>query len=170
MEPISTSSTTMSTPSSCPSTITPAQKIQSPHIIPSDEKPLSSQPHLPPSVDINYLPQPQTKVIPTEPSNANFHKNSLEILSIHILNLVHKEATNIPPIPSSSTTTPCENRTKFEYLNLHQIFGCRQLCNKKHLTTAENKILFNLGLLPSTFVSFATIINPLEVKTINKQS
>ena len=65
IEPMFTSSTTMDTPSSRPSTITPNPTPQSPHIIPKDEESISSQPPLPPSIYIDYLPQTSTKVPPT---------------------------------------------------------------------------------------------------------
>ena len=125
MEPISTRSTTMATPSGLPSMIYPAEIPQTPHNIPSYENSLSFQHPLPPYKYINCLPQPPTKVPPTETRNANLHKNSLETLSVRTLNLVHKDATNLPTIPPSSTSAPCDNCTQFKSLNIHLIFGCR---------------------------------------------
>ena len=139
------------------------------NIIPSDEDYFSSQPPLPPSIDIDCIPQPLTKVPPTETSYATLHKNSIELLTIRTLNLVHREATNLPPIPTSLTPTPCDNWTQFESLNLHRIFVCRQLRNQNHLTAATNASLVNLGLILSTIGSFATISNPPKGKTIKKR-
>ena len=143
MEPRYTRSTTKATPSGHPPTINPAQTPQSPHIITSDEKSLSYKPLLPTSIYINGIPQPPNKVIPTESSNETLNKNSVEPLSIITLNLVHKDATNLPPLPHSLPPSPCKNRTQFEPLNLHRIFGCRQYRNKNQLTVATNSSLFN---------------------------
>ena len=159
----------MATPYGCPSTINPGPAPQSPHIIPSDEESISSHPPLPPSIDIDCIPQPLTKVPPTEPSNATLHKKSIDPLSICTLSLVHRDATNLPPIAPSLTTATCENRTKSKPLNLHLIFGCRQFHNQKHLTAATNAILVNSVLLLSTIGSFATIANPPKGKTIKKR-
>ena len=141
-------SATMATPSGLPSTITPSQKLQSPHINPSDEEYISSQPLIPTSIDINCIPQPSTKVPPTEPSNTTLKKNSIEPLSIRTINLVHKDADNIRPIPPSSTLVSCKNRKHFESLNIHCIFGCRKFRNQKHLTSETNASIVNSGLLP----------------------
>ena len=159
----------MATYSGRPSTITPEPTPQSTHIIPSDEDSISSQPPLPPSIDIYCLPQPLTKVPPTEPSDATLNNNSIEPLSIRTLNLVHRYATNLPPLHLSSTPAPCDNQKQFESLNLHHIFGCRQVRNQRHLPTATNPSLVNSGLLPSTIVSFAAISNPPKGKTIKKR-
>ena len=166
METISTRSTTISKTSGRPSMITPSKTPQSPHIIPLDEESLSSQPPQPPSIDIECLPPPKTKVSPTKPRDETLHKKSVEPLSIRNRNLVHKDATNLPPIYLSSKLAPCENRTQFESQNLHKIFGCRQFCNQKHLTTATNASLVNSGILPSAMGSFDTIANPNRGKTI----
>ena len=91
----------MDTPSSCPSTVSPDKTPQSPHISPLDEESLSSQPPLPPSIYIGFLPPPPTKFPPTEPIDEIFHKNLVEPLSIRTLNLVHKETTKFPSIPTS---------------------------------------------------------------------
>ena len=117
---------------------------------------------------MDYLPQPSAKVQPTEPSDATLHKNYIESISVCTLNLVHRYATNLPHIPLSSTPAPCENRTQFESLNLHRIFGCRQFRNQKYLIAATNASLVKLGLLLSTIGSFAAISNPTKVNTIKK--
>ena len=114
-------------------------------------------------------PQPLIKVKASEPRDAILHKNSVEPLYIRTLNLVHKDANNIPPTPPSSTPAPCENRTQFNSLNLHRIFGCRQFRNQKHLTAATSVSLVNSGLLPSTIGSFSTIKNPAKGKRIKKR-
>ena len=159
----------MATPSGLPSTTTPAQKPQSPHINTSDEEYISSQPLLPTSIDINYIPQPLTKVPPTEPSNTTLKKNSIEPLSTRTLNLVHKDAANICPIPPSSRLASCKNKKRFESLNIHCIFGCRKFRNQKHLTSATNTSIVNSSLLPSTIGYFATTANSTKGNTIKKQ-
>ena len=169
IEPIATTSTSMDTPSGCSSLITSDPTPQSPHIIPSDEESVFFQPHPPPSIDIAYLPQPPTKVPPTEPRNATMHKNSIEPLSSCTPNLVHKDTTNIPHIPPSLAPAPFKNQTQFKSLNLHYMFGCRQFPNQKHLPAATNASLANSGLLPSTIGSFPTITNPYKQKTITKR-
>ena len=105
------------------------------------------------SIDINFLPQPSTKVPYTEPIDATLHKNSIEPRSIRTLNIVHRDYTNLPPIPPSLTPEPCENWTQFKSLNLHRIFGCMQFRNQKHRSSATNASLVNPGL-----ISFATIV------------
>ena len=168
-EPKSTSSKATDTPSGRPSIINPEPTPQSPHIIPSYEDSISSQASLPPSIYIGCLPQPSTKIKPTEPSDATLHKNSVEPLSISTLNLVHRDAINLLHIPPSSATSPCENKTQFESLNINRIFGCRQFRSKKHLTAATNASLVNSGLLPSTIGSFATIASPTKGNPIKKR-
>ena len=159
----------MTTPSGIPSTITPEITRQSTHIIPSDDEPITFQTSLPASLQRNNQPQSLIDIKASEPSNAILQKNSVEPLSLCTLNLVHKDASNLPPIPPSSTPAPCENRTQFESLNLHRIFGCRQFRNQKHLTAATNASLVNSGLLPSTIGSFTKIANPEKGKPIKKR-
>ena len=93
----------------------------------------------------------------------------VEPLSIRTLNLVHKDATNLPPIPPSSTPAPCKYRTQFKSLNIHRIFGCLYFRNQKHLTAATNSSLVDLGILPSTIGSFATIANPPKGEPIKNR-
>ena len=169
IEPKATSSNTMATPSGLPSTITPETKTQSPHIIPSDDESISSQVSLLTSLNSNNQPQPPIEIKSSEPSNAILHKNLVEPLSTRTLNLVHKDANNLPPISQSSTPAPCENITQFESLNLNCISGCRKFRNQKHLTAATNASLVNSGLLPSTIGSFSTISNPYKGKPTKKR-
>ena len=121
------------------------------------------------SLNSDNQPQPLIKIEASEPRNALLHKNSVEPLSLRTLNLVHKDAYNLPPTPPSPTPAPCENRTQFESLNLHRIFECRKLRNQKHLTVATNVSLVNSGLLPSTIGPFAKITNPSKGKPIKKR-
>ena len=158
----------MATPSGRPSTITPEPKPQSSHIIPSDDESISSQNSLLPSLNSNNKPQPLIKVKPSEPSDTITHNNLVETLYVRSINLVYKDTNNLPPIPPSSTPAPSENIIHFEPLNLHRIFGCRQLRNQKHLTAATNASLVNSGLLPSIISYFATITNPAKGKPIKK--
>ena len=110
-----------------------------------------------------------TKITATYTRNATLHKNSVEPLSIRTLNLVHRDAKNLSPIPPSLAPVPCDNRTQFESLNIHRIFGCRQFRNQNHLTTATNESLVKSGLLPSTISSLDTIANNTKGKPIKKQ-
>ena len=103
--------------------INPADNHQYPNLIPPDEDYICTEPPLPIIIDIQPVPLPPNDDTTTEPSDETLHKSSVEPLSICTLNLVHKYATNLPPVPMSSTTAPCKNRTKFEALNLHMISG-----------------------------------------------
>ena len=169
IEPKAPSSKTMETPSGRSSTITPEPTHQLPHIIPSDDESITSQTSLAPSFQSDNQPQPLINIKSSDPNDSLLHKNSLEPLSLRTLKLIHKDTSNLPPIPPSSTPAPCENRTQFNSLNLHRIFGCRQFRNQKHLTAATNASLVNSGLLTSIIGSFATIANPDKRKPINKQ-
>ena len=159
----------MATPSGRPSTIIPEPTHQSPHIIPSDDESIKSETSLPASLQSNNKPQPLINIKASEPSNALLHKNLVEPLSLRTLKLVHKDAYNLPPIPPSSTPAPGKNRTQFDSLNLHRIFGCSKFRNQKYLTAAKNASRVKSGLLPSTIGSFATIENPTKVKPIKKR-
>ena len=150
IEPKATSSKTMETPSGRPSTINPEPRPQSTHITPSDDKSISSQTPLLPSLNSDNQPQPPIKIKSSDPKYTILQKNSVETLSIRTLNLVYKDANNLPPIPSLSTTAPCENITQFESLNLHRIFVCRQFRDQKHLTVETNETLVNSVLIPKT--------------------
>ena len=157
------------TPSGRPSTITPELTHQSPHIIPSDDESITSQPSLPESLQRDNQPQALINIKSSEHSDALLHKNSVEPLSLRTLNLVHKYASNLPPITPSSTPAPCKNRTQFESLNILRISGCRQFRNQKHMTAATNASLVNSGLLPSTIGSFVTTVNQAKGKPIKKR-
>ena len=133
----------MATPSGQPSTITPEPTHQSPLIIPSDDDSITSQTSLLPSSPSDNQPQPLINIKSSEPSDVLLHKNLVEPLSLRTLNLVHKDYSNLPHIPSSSTPAPCDNRTQSESLNLHRILGCRQFRNQKNLTAATNDSLLN---------------------------
>ena len=89
----------MTTPSGRPSTITTEPKHQSPHIIPSDNESIASQTSLLPSLHSDNKPQPLIKIKASEPSDELIHKNLVEPLSICTINIVHKDTTNLPPIP-----------------------------------------------------------------------
>ena len=166
IEPKSKSSITMEIPSGRPFKITSEPKAQSLQIIPSDDESILSQTSPLPSLNSDNQPQHKIQI---KASDAIPHKNSVEPLSICTLNLVHRDANNLLAIPPYSTPTPCDNRTQFESLNLHRIFGCRKFRNQKHITAATNASLVKSGLLPSTIGSFATIGNPPKVKPIKKR-
>ena len=96
----------MDTPYVRPSTITTSHNPQFSHIIPLDEDYICSKPPINITTDIQYLPPSPTKYPTTEPSNETQHKKSVEPLSIRTLNLVHKDATNLPPVTPSLTPAP----------------------------------------------------------------
>ena len=169
IESKSTSSKAVVTPPDRPSTITYEPTPQSSHIIPSDEESISSQNSLPPSLNIDCIPHPSTKIKPTEPSDATINKKSIEPLSIRTLNIVHRDSLNLPPIPPSLIPAPCNNITQSESLNLHRIFGCSKFRNQNDLTAATNASLVKSGFLSSTIGSFATIDNNPKGNTIKKQ-
>ena len=101
IEPKYTWSKNMATTSGLPSTVTPSDNPQSPHIIPSDEYSICSEPPPHITTEITPVPLPPTEDPTTEPSDEILQKNSIEPLSICTLNIVHKDATNIPPVPPS---------------------------------------------------------------------
>ena len=159
----------MSTPSGRPSTITPDQNPQSPHIIPSDWDSICSEPPLLITTDIHFILLPPTKDTTTETSDETLHKNSVKPFSVCTLTLVHKDAANILPVPLLSAPATCKNRTQFKSLNIHSIFRCHQFRNQKHLIVTTNESLINSGLLSSTVGSFATIADPPKGKPIKKR-
>ena len=77
----------------------PPDNFTPPHIIPSDEDPISPEPPLHITTDFQPLPLPPTKDPTNEPSDKTLHKNYAGRLSIHYLHLVHNDATNIMPVP-----------------------------------------------------------------------
>ena len=118
-------SANMATPSGCPYMVTTIDNLQSPHIIPSDEDSIWSEAPLLITIDIQPLSPPQNYDPSNEPNDETLHKNSVETLSIHTLNLVHSDATNLLPVPPPPSSAPYKNRTHLELLNLHRILGCR---------------------------------------------
>ena len=138
----STYYTNTATTFGCPSMVTLPDKLPLPHIIPSYENSISSEPPLHITTDVQSLPPPPTEYPTTEPSDETLHKNSVEPLSIRTLHLVNKKATNLPPVPPSQTPEPCKNRAQFESLNLHRIFGGCRFRNQKHFTAETNASLF----------------------------
>ena len=67
----------MATHSGCPSTITPDNNPQPPHIIPSYKDSICYEPPLPITTDIQPVPPPPTEDPTTEPSGETLHKNSV---------------------------------------------------------------------------------------------
>ena len=165
IEPKSTWFTNMVIPSNLPSMITPADNHQYPHLIPLDDYYVFIETHLHITIDIQPVPPPPIKYPTNEPSEKTLHKKSVEPLSIRTLNLIHMDATNLPPVPPSSTLAPCKNMTQFESLILHRIFGFCKFRNQNHLTAVTNASLVNSGLLQYTIGSFATAANPPQSKT-----
>ena len=96
----------MATHSGCPSTITPDNNPQPPHIIPSYKDSICYEPPLPITTDVQPPLPPPTENPTTEPSDQTLQKNSVEPLSIRTLHIVNKNTTNLPPVPPSSTPAP----------------------------------------------------------------
>jgi hypothetical protein len=91
-------------------------------------------------------------------------------LSQRILHAIHADPSALPPIPPSYTPGACENRTTFDALKLHKIFGCRRFRTQTHLIAAsKNASLLAGGELPSTIGDFASITMPNRGKPITKR-
>ena len=74
---------------------------------------------------------------------------------------LHSNPEDLPHIRPCNTATACENRTTFDSLKLHKIFGCCKFLNQQHLAhSSANAKLISTGELPATLGSFATITNP----------
>ena len=93
----------MATPSGRTSTVTHPDNPEYPHVIPLDEDSICSEPPLPTTTGIQPIPTPTTEYTATEPIDETLHKKSVEPLYIHDINTVHNNATNLPPVPNSST-------------------------------------------------------------------
>ena len=90
-------------------------------------------------------------------------------LSQKLLSKMHSDPTDLPPIQPANTAAPCENRTSFETLKLHKVFGCRKFKTYRHLIAAsDNAQLLHTGELPPTLGDFSTIATPPHGKTIKK--
>jgi len=83
---------------------------------------------------------------------------------------LHANPDDIPDIGPCNTPTLCENRTTFDTLKLHKIFGCRRFRNQQHLASSSaNTKLISTGELPTNLGSFATITNPPAGKSSQRQ-
>ena len=92
-----------------------------------------------------HIPTPNTSS-PSSPTNPAMSPDSTAISSIlpsiveqsdlqvtltnpltkQIMDAIHHNPCDIPPIPPSYTPAACENRTTFNWLNLHKIFSCQK--------------------------------------------
>lgn len=91
-------------------------------------------------------------------------------LTQHQLKSIHHNINTLPPIRSSNVPSPCENRTSFDSLTIHKIFGFRNFRNLQHLTLAsKNASLIHTGELPKSIGDFTTIPNPPKGKLIKKR-
>ena len=94
-------------------------------------------------------------------SEAELLQNTSTLLSQTMLNKLHSIPTDIPEVRPRNTPAACENRTTFDTLKLHKIFGCRRFCNQQHLAqSSANAKLISTDELPANLGSFATITNP----------
>eukprot|EP00956_Cyclotella_meneghiniana_P030527 scaffold77041_cov51-Cyclotella_meneghiniana.AAC.7 len=86
------------------------------------------------------------------------------------MNAVHHNPRELPPVPPAYTPAACENRTTFDALKLHKIFGCRKFRTQSHLIAAsKNASLLAGGELPHTIGDFAPITMPARGKPITKR-
>jgi hypothetical protein len=80
-------------------------------------------------------------------------------LSAKVLTSLHKDPSNLPPVPTAHTPGPAE----------HRIFGSRRFKNQNHLIAASsNAQLIKSGELPPTLGDFATINNPAKGKPLSQ--
>ena len=131
------------TPPSAPLT----QLISPPPPLPSAPQPIEEDPSDPESGDF--------------PSEEELLANTAAPLSKTMIGKLHANPDDIPDIRPCNTPAPCENRTTFDTLKLHKIFGCRRFRNQQHLASSSaNAKLISTGELPTNLGSFATITNP----------
>lgn len=117
-------------------------------------------------------PDPPAAVVEetTIVDEADLEAASITPLSKRLLSSIHHTPDNLPPIPPSYTPGACENRTTFDGLKLHKIFGCRKFRTQSHLISAsKNASLLAGGELPTTIGDFASITMPNRGKTITKR-
>eukprot|EP00956_Cyclotella_meneghiniana_P028868 scaffold68397_cov20-Cyclotella_meneghiniana.AAC.1 len=152
------------------------------HIIPSDDSddatimsnisyhvPTPKSKHSPtpspPSLTPDRPPSPTSVVADLE-----LEQSTLKPLSTRILNSLHSDPNSLPPIPPCYTAGACENRTAFDGLKLHKIFGCRKFRHPSHLIASSlNASMLAGGELPHTIGDFASINMPNRGKPIKKR-
>ena len=150
-----------------------------PHVIPSDESISPADPTSIPSsqptdesdaVTVDTVPdEPPLPTNDTPISESDLIANTSQPLSKRSISKLHHDPANLPDVRPANTPAPCENRTDFDSLKLHRIFGCRRFRNYKHLAAASsNAKLIHTGELPPTLGSHATITNPPAGKSIKK--
>ena len=115
---------------------------------------------------LEYPPTDATLSIP----DADLLTNTKQPLSTLTIRKLHADPDNVPDIRPCNTPAPCENRSVFDTLKLHKIFGCRRFRNQQHLTASSaNAKLIHTGELPPTLGNFATIPNPPAGKLSRKR-
>jgi hypothetical protein len=93
-----------------------------------------------------------------------------EPLTTKTLSSIHRDPSNLPPIPPSYTPGPAERRTTFDSLKLHRFFGHRRFRNPNHIiASSANAKLLKCGELPTSLADFATINQPNKGKPLTKK-
>eukprot|EP00956_Cyclotella_meneghiniana_P032302 scaffold88129_cov23-Cyclotella_meneghiniana.AAC.1 len=119
--------------------------------------------------------QPTTPSATASPEPTVIEQSDLEAsaskpLTKRIMDAIHHNPRDLPPIPPSYTPAACENRTTFDALKLHKIFGCRKFRTQSHLISAsKNASLLAGGEFPPTIGDFASITMPARGKPITKR-
>ena len=136
-------------------------RIPTPKSTQSLPAPAKPAPPIPPP---QPAPDQQLEEDPPESENiseAELLANTSTPLSQTMLNKLHSSPDDIPEVRPCNTPAACENRTTFDTLKLHKIFGCRRFRNQQHLAqSSANAKLISTGELPANLGSFATITNP----------
>lgn len=111
-----------------------------------------------------------TPVPPTPIEQSDLEATATKPLTKRILTAIHHNPRELPPVPPAYTAAACENRTTFDGLKLHKIFGCRKFKTQSHLIAAsKNASLLAGGELPPTIGDFASITMPNRGKPITKR-
>eukprot|EP00956_Cyclotella_meneghiniana_P017958 scaffold29652_cov22-Cyclotella_meneghiniana.AAC.1 len=107
---------------------------------------------------------------PTIVEQSDLEASATKPLTKRIMDAIHHNPRDLPPVPPSCTPAACENRTTFDGLKLHKIFGCRKFRTQSHLIAAsKNASLLAGGELPPTIGDFASINMPVRGKPITKR-
>eukprot|EP00956_Cyclotella_meneghiniana_P015761 scaffold24459_cov75-Cyclotella_meneghiniana.AAC.2 len=114
-------------------------------------------------------PSPPTTPEPSVISDDELIAASSEPISTNTLQKLHHNTDSLPPVPPANTPGPAEQRTTFDPLKLHRIFGCRRFRNQQHVLAASaNAKLVKQGELPATIGDYATINKPDKGKPLTK--
>ena len=96
--------------------------------IKDDKQPIRLSPPLPKEILPDVIP-PNDAPTPSTITKVKLMESAEVPLSPFLIEKLHLDPTDLPPIYLSSTPSPCANRTSSESLKLHRIFGCRKFKN-----------------------------------------